>query len=62
MDQLVGRDLGNVINRLFGVGKTERSKKKKKRADAGTSTATPLPSAAPEATPLQPATTPAPSP
>ena len=29
MDMLVGRDLGNVINRLFGVGKTDRPKKKK---------------------------------
>jgi hypothetical protein len=62
MDQLVGRDLGNVIDRLFGVGKTERSKKKKKRAEAVTPTATPSPSAAPEETALQPATTPAPSP
>jgi hypothetical protein len=62
MDQLVGRDLGNVIDRLFGVGKTERSKKKKKRAEAVTPTATPSPSAAPEETALQPATTPSPSP
>jgi hypothetical protein len=62
MDQLVGRDLGNVINRLFGVGKTERPKKKKKRAEAVTSTATPSPSAAPEETPLDLATTPTPSP
>ena len=62
MDRLVGRDLGNVINRLFGVGKTERPKKKKKRAEAATSTATPSPSAAPEETPLNFATTPSPSP
>ena len=62
MDMLVGRDLGNVINRLFGVGKTERPKKKKKRAEAVTSTATPSPSPAPEETPLNFATTPSPSP
>ena len=62
VDMLVGRDLGNVINRLFGVGKTERPKKKKKRAEAVTSTATPSPSAAPEETPLDLATTPSPSP
>jgi len=62
MDRLVGRDLGNVINRLFGGGKTERPKKKKKRAEAVTSTATPSPSVAPEETPLDLATTPAPSP
>jgi AsmA-like C-terminal region len=62
MDQLVGRDLGNVINRLFGVGKTERPKKKKKRPETLTSTATPSPSAAPEETPLDLATTPTPSP
>jgi hypothetical protein len=62
MDMLVGRDLGNVINRLFGVGKTERPKKKKKRAEAVTSTATPSPSAAPEEMPLDLATTPSPSP
>ena len=61
MDMLVGRDLGNVINRLFGVGKTERPKKKKKRAEAVTSAATPSPSAAPEI-PLDLATTPSPSP
>jgi hypothetical protein len=62
MDQLVGRDLGNMINRLFGVGKTERSKKKKKRAEAVTSTTTPSPPAASEETPLDLATTPTPSP
>ena len=62
MDSLVGRDLGNMINRLFGVGKTERPKKKKKRTEAVTSTATPSPSAAPEETPLNFATTPSPSP
>ena len=60
VDQLVGRDLGNVINRLFGGGKTERPKKKKKRAEAVTST--PPPSAAPAETPLNSATTPSPSP
>jgi hypothetical protein len=62
MDMLVGRDLGNVINRLFGVGKTERPKKKKKRAEAVTSTATPSPSAPPEEMPLDLNTTPSPSP
>jgi hypothetical protein len=62
VDMLVGRDLGNVINRLFGAGKTERPKKKKKRAEAVTSTATPSPSAAPEEMPLDLATTPSPSP
>jgi hypothetical protein len=62
MDRLVGRDLGNVINRLFGGGKTERPKKKKKRAEAATSTATPSPAAVPEETPSNLATTPAPSP
>jgi hypothetical protein len=60
VDQLVGRDLGNVINRLFGGGKTERPKKKKKRAEAVAST--PSPSAAPAETPLNSATTPSPSP
>jgi hypothetical protein len=62
MDRLVGRDLGNVINRLFGGEKTERPKKKKKRAEAVTSTAAPSPPATSEETPLQLATTPAPSP
>jgi hypothetical protein len=60
VDQLVGRDLGNVINRLFGGGKTERPKKKKKRTEAVTSM--PSPSAAPAETPLSPGTTPSPSP
>ena len=62
MDRLVGRDLGNMINRLFGGGKTERPKKKKKRAEAVTSTAPPSPPAIPAETDLQLATTPAPSP
>jgi hypothetical protein len=62
MDQLVGRDLGNVINRLFGGGKTDRPKKKKKRVETLTSTATPLPAASPADTLLELAPTPAPSP
>jgi hypothetical protein len=62
MDKLVGRDLGNVINRLFGGGKTERPKKKKKRAEAEISAAPSLPSPTPEQAPLQLATTPTPSP
>ncbi len=61
MDRLVGRDLGNVINRLFGGGKTERPKKKKKKAEALPSTAAPSLSLNPEETPHL-ATTPAPSP
>jgi len=61
MDRLVGRDLGNVINRLFGGGKTERPKKKKKKAEALPSTAAPSLSLSPEETPHL-ATTPAPSP
>jgi hypothetical protein len=53
MDKLVGRDIGNVINRLFGGGKAERpKKKKKKRAEAEIS----------KQAPLQLATTPTPSP
>jgi hypothetical protein len=61
MDRLVGRDLGSVINRLFGGGKTERPKKKKKKAEALTSTVAPSLSPTPEETPDL-ATTPAPSP
>jgi hypothetical protein len=62
MDKLIGRDLGNVINRLFGGGKTGRPKKKKKRAEAEISAATSSPSPTPEETLLQLATTPTPSP
>jgi hypothetical protein len=61
MDKLIGRDLGNVINRLFGGGRTERPKKKK-RAKAEISAAPSLPSPTPEQAPLQLATTPTPSP
>jgi hypothetical protein len=61
MDKLVGRDLGDVINRLFGGGK-ERLKKKKKRAEAAISAATSSPSTTPEETPSSLAATPAPSP
>ena len=60
VDRLVGRDIGNMINRLFG-GKTERPKKKKRKAEALPSTAAPLLSLTPEETPNL-ATTPAPSP
>jgi hypothetical protein len=62
MDKLVGRGLGNVINRLFGGGKTERPKKKKKRTEAELPSATSSPSATPEEARLPLATTPAPSP
>jgi hypothetical protein len=61
MDRLVGRDLSNMINSLFGSGKTERPKKKKKRSEAVMS-ATPSPSAVPEETPAQPAAAPVSSP
>jgi hypothetical protein len=61
MDRLVGRDLSDMINSLFGGRKTERPKKKKKRTEE-VMTATPSPSAVPEETPPQPAATPVPSP
>jgi type II secretion system protein N len=63
MDKLVGRDLkdlGNVINSLFGGGKKERPKKKK-RTDVVTPAA-PSPSVAPEVAPPQTSATPIPSP
>jgi hypothetical protein len=63
MDKLVGRDLkdlGNVINSLFGGGKQERSKKKK-RTDV-VIPVTPSPSVAPETAPPQITTTPVSSP
>ena len=63
MDKLVGRDLkdlGNVINSLFGGGKRERPKKKK-RTDVVTPAA-PSPSVAPEVAPPQTSATPIPSP
>ena len=62
MDKLVGRDLGNLINRLFGGGKAERPKKKKKRSEAVLSIAAPSPSPTPDEMSLQLAATPAPSP
>jgi AsmA-like C-terminal region/AsmA family len=34
MDRLVGRDVGNIMNSLFGSGKTDRQKKKRKRTEA----------------------------
>jgi hypothetical protein len=55
MDRLVGRDLSNMINSLFG-GKKDRSKKnKKKRIDEAPS-ALPSPSAADELSPQATAT------
>ena len=60
MDQLVGRDLSNMINSLFGGGKTERQKKKKKHAES--LTPIPSPSAASEEAPQEPAATPVSSP
>lgn len=59
MDRLVGHDLSDMINSLFGSGKTERPKKKKKRTEAVMSA---TPSAAPAETPSQPAATPLSSP
>jgi hypothetical protein len=56
MDKLVGRDLSEMINSLFGGRKTERPKKKKKRTEE-VMTATPSPSGVPEEAP-QPAATP----
>ncbi len=60
MDRLVGRDLSNMINSLFGAGKTERQKKKQKHAES--LTPIPSPSAASEEAPPQPAATPVSSP
>ena len=63
MDKLVGRDLkdlGNVVNSLFGGGKRERQKKKK-RTDT-VIPVTPSPSVAPETAPPQITATPVPSP
>jgi hypothetical protein len=62
MDKLVGRDLGKLINRLFGGGKAERPKKKKKRSEAVISIAPPSPSPSTDEMSLQLAATPAPSP
>jgi hypothetical protein len=63
MDKLVGRDLkdlGSVINSLFGGGKRERQKKKK-RTEVVTPVA-PSPSVAPETAPPQITATPVSSP
>jgi hypothetical protein len=63
MDKLVGRDLkdlGSVINSLFGGGKRERQKKKR-RTDVVTPVA-PSPSVAPETAPPQITATPVSSP
>jgi hypothetical protein len=62
MDRLVGREIGDVINRLFGGRKTERPKKKKKRVDALTPAAALTPSATPENAPFEPAPAPSVSP
>jgi len=61
MDRLVGRDLGNMINSLFGGGKAQRPKKKKRRTEAPIP-AVPSPSAAPEEALPPPTATPASSP
>jgi hypothetical protein len=61
MDRMVGRDLSNMMNSLFGGGRTERPKKKKKRSEAAIS-ATPSPSAAPEEASPPPTATPVSSP
>jgi type II secretion system protein N len=50
MDRLVGedlKDLGSVLNSLFGGGKSERKKKKKQHAVERTSAETPAPASAP---------------
>ncbi|PYL21636.1 MAG: hypothetical protein DMF41_01745 [Verrucomicrobia bacterium] len=57
MDRLVGRDLSNMINSLFGGGKTDRPRKKKKRAEA-VAPAAPSPSGAAQTPSLE--TTPMP--
>jgi len=61
MDRLVGRNLGNMINSLFGGGKAQRPKKKKRQTEAPIP-AVPSPSAAPEEAPSPPTATPASSP
>jgi phage gpG-like protein len=61
MDRLVGRDLGNMINSLFGGGKAQRPKKKKRRTETPIP-AVPSPSAAPEEALPPPTVTPASSP
>jgi hypothetical protein len=61
VDRLVGRDLGNMINSLFGGGKAQRPKKKKRRTEAPIP-AVPSPSAAPEEALPSPTATPASSP
>jgi len=57
IDRLVGRDLSNMINSLFGGGKTDRPRKKKKRAEA-VAPAAPSPSGAAQTPSLE--TTPMP--
>jgi len=46
MNRLVGRDLGNMINSLFGSGQTDRPKKKKKQVEANIPAAPSSPGAA----------------
>lgn len=80
MDKLVGqdlRDLGSVLNSLFGGGKSDHPKKKKKKQPAAAAavpeatlspgsgedgSSTPVPSASPEISPSPPILIPAPSP
>src|SRR5437667_1090307 len=72
MDRLVGRDLSNMINSLFGSGQTDRPKKKKKQVEANIPAAPSSPGAAqtpagetapmPEETKPLPSTTPVSSP
>lgn len=79
MDKLVGqdlRDLGSVLNSLFGGGKSDHPKKKKKQspaaavvpeaatspAPAGNGSPASVPSASPEVSPSPPILIPAPSP
>ena len=58
MDRLVGRDLTNMLNSLFG-GKKDRSKKKKKQIEEAMPAA-PSPSASTEEAPPQATSTPTP--
>ena len=66
MNRLVGRDLSNMINSLFGGGNAQRPRKKKKRAEAGvpaTSTdVAPSEAPMPEQTQSPPSATPVSSP
>jgi type II secretion system protein N len=59
MDRVVGRDLSNMINTLFG-GKRDRSKKNKKKQIDEAISATPSPSASPDEPSPQVTATPTP--